>query len=322
MTYQKPNPKWPVFLRNFIRDTNLLATIYNAGWIFFDKILRVVIGVLVGAWVARYLGPSQFGELAYCIAFIAIFQSIANLGLDGVAVREISKNNHEASVILGTIFELRLFFGMLLWVLAIIIYGFTNSFYDQGIWIIGFIGVSMVFQAADAVDLWFQGRTQSKRTVLAKSTAYLISNGIKIVFILMQAPLIAFSIVIAVESALTALALFIAYKKFPSEGSWKRINSLSKVLLKESWPYLISGLSIVIYMRIDQLMLKHMLGVFDLGLYSAVIPIASIWSVIPNAIILSIAPYMSKEYLKGSNVFNNKLTLIFRLLWGISIIIN
>ena len=61
----------------------------NTSWMFAEQILRMIAGLLVGIWVARYLGPEQFGVFSYAIAFAAIFGSIAKLGLDGIVVRDL-----------------------------------------------------------------------------------------------------------------------------------------------------------------------------------------------------------------------------------------
>ena len=290
-------------------------------WIFFDKILRALLGVLVGAWVARYLGPSQFGELAYCIAFIGIFQSVTNLGLDGIVVREIANDPRRANIVLGTTFQLRLLIGIASWIAALLIYGFTNSFADQGIWIIALVGAGMIFQVADTVDLWFQGNSQSKRTVLAKISAYIFSNAIRIALILLEAPLIAFAGVIALEGVLTAFALHFSYKRFPCHGMWQKHYPEAKKLLKESWPYLISGLSIMLYMRIDQLMIKEMLGERELGIFAAIIPISSLWNMIPVAICASVAPMFARKRVEGIENFNASLVKMFRLFWALCLIV-
>ena len=93
---------------SFKTRPNHIAILKNSSWLFTDKLLRLGLGVLVGAWVARYLGPLEFGELAFALAYIALFQSIANLGLDGIAVRDITQNESEAHSLLGTVFILRL----------------------------------------------------------------------------------------------------------------------------------------------------------------------------------------------------------------------
>jgi len=326
VTNSRDKPFWlrylpPVFREKLAGKINIFSAVANSAWIFLDKVLRAILGVVVGAWVARYLGPTDFGELSYCIAFIAIFQSLSRLGLDSIVVRNIAKNLHDSHITLGTLFLLKLLSGIICWISAIVIYGVFNSFEGQGIWIMGLIGLSIIFQASDVVDLWFQGNAENKRTVLAKIIVFLISNGLKVALILAYAPLMYFAIVIMIESALTALAFYISYLRFPSIDKWKGSNEMAKTLLLESWPYLISGISIMVYMRIDQLMIKSMLGQHALGIFAAVIPISNLWNMIPVTICSSIAPAMERKKLEGDLIFNSSLVRLFRIFWIMSVII-
>ena len=45
----------------------------NMGWLMFDRIVRMGMGLFVGVWVARYLGPIEFGSLNFAVAFVALF---------------------------------------------------------------------------------------------------------------------------------------------------------------------------------------------------------------------------------------------------------
>ncbi|HTF62329.1 MAG TPA: hypothetical protein VK638_06405, partial [Edaphobacter sp.] len=51
----------------------LRKIIGNMGWLFVDRFVRMGMGLFVGVWVARYLGPAQFGSLNFALAFIALF---------------------------------------------------------------------------------------------------------------------------------------------------------------------------------------------------------------------------------------------------------
>ena len=58
---------------------------------FWRKILRMIVGLFVGIWVARYLGPEQFGLFSYAQSFVGLFTAFPTLGLDGIAVLELVK---------------------------------------------------------------------------------------------------------------------------------------------------------------------------------------------------------------------------------------
>src|SRR5438132_9740832 len=69
-------------------SANLQNILGNLGWLMADRILRLGVGLIVGIWVARYLGPERFGIYNYAIAFVAMFSVLATLGLESIVVRD------------------------------------------------------------------------------------------------------------------------------------------------------------------------------------------------------------------------------------------
>lgn len=306
---------------HILAQASFLTVLKNSGWLFLDRFIRALLGLIIGAWVARYLGPSQFGKLAFYIALISLFQTICSLGIDGVVVREIAKTSNRANIILGTSFWFRFMSGFICWFLVMVGYAVLNGVNNQEIYILGLVGAALIFQSADVIDLWFQGKSQNKRGVIAKLFSYLVSSSIKVVLILNEASLIAFASVIALESALVAVTLFISYAYFPCGKKWIMSTTLGRKLIVECWPYIISGISIMIYMRIDQIMIKEMLGEFELGLFSVILPLSNIWNMLPVIICTIIAPYMARIQLESSEVFDQYLSYLFRSFWAICAIL-
>jgi O-antigen/teichoic acid export membrane protein len=311
------NSAWTTYLPGIIREwlegrPQLRKAIGNTGWLLFDRILRMIIGVTVGAWVARYLGPARFGELAYIIAFIAFFQVIAGLESDGFIVRDIARNQGDTGVILGTSLRLRIFSGIICWLIAITAMYLFHSDDRQLCLMTVIVGAMLVFQASDTVDLWFESQSQSKRTVLAKLASYLFSNGIRVVLLLTKAPLIAFAGVLCLESAALAAALIIAYRRFPTGGRWHADIAQAKKLLHLCWPFVATGVMITAYMRIDQIMLKEMLGEKELGIYAAALTLVQVWNVIPATLVASLAPFVARMKSRGEAEYQDALVIIFR----------
>src|SRR5690606_20458405 len=79
----------------------------NTLWMLSDQVLRLVAGLVVGIWVARYLGPTQFGVMNYVVAFVAIFGVLAKVGLDNILVRDLVARPEQSDVYLGTAFWLK-----------------------------------------------------------------------------------------------------------------------------------------------------------------------------------------------------------------------
>jgi O-antigen/teichoic acid export membrane protein len=292
-------------------NKSILSIAKNSGWLLLEKALRLILNVIVGVWMARHLGPSEFGELTYIIAYIAFFQAIANLGLDGITVRDISKGVFKANNILGTVFFLRLTVGVLAWIIAVAAAALANGWQDSIVLLTALVGSVLMFQAIDTIDLWFQSRSQSRSTALAKAMAYLLAGGFRVIMIISNAPLIMFAVAAVVEGALSALGLVYVYQKSSSMQRWMPNVETALRLLKESWPFILSGVSIMLYMRLDQIMIKEMIGVDQLGVFAAVIQLATIWQAIPVVLALSLAPFVAKAKMEGELTYWNTMHKIF-----------
>lgn len=283
----------------------------NAGWLFIERMVRLGLGLIVGAWVARYLGPEKYGLLSYFLAYIALFSSVANLGLDGIVVRECSKNPNSTSVIINTALSLRLVSGLICWVVSSLFLFFTEDF---GISLaIGLIvGCTLAPQSFDTIDLWFQSEGKNKISVYAKLTAFFISNLFKILLIFLKCDLYWFALLNLVEASMAATILFYAYKKNKQDIKISANYQLAKKLLMESWPYMLSSLSIVLYMRIDQIYIRQLLGDYYVGQYSVGIVFSQFWYFLPVIMSTSIAPHLAAIKCKSDVIYANYLIKIFR----------
>lgn len=307
------------FAARLQRQAGLLAIVHNTGWLFADKALRMGLGVLVGAWLARYLGPSQFGEISYILSFVAFFGALAQLGLDGVAVRDMARNEGDSPEILGTVLRLRLFAGFASWGLAILIMKVLRPTDGQALLLIMIAGAALVLQAADTVDLWFQSKVQSKRTIVSKTSAYLVASSLKIFLIVTKSPLVAFMFVSVAELAISAAILWWSYRQYPAERRWRWQNKRAFMLLREGVPYLLAGLAVMIYMRIDQLMLRSMVGDHELGVFSAALPLSTALYFVPMALCTSVAPMFARLRQRDLAAYEEAVSRLFSVMWWVMI---
>lgn len=114
--------------------------------------------------------------------------------------------------------------------------------------------------------------------------------------------MIYFAWIIFGEAALEASGFVLVYqlKKCPFKLEWN--TEIAKSLLHESWPLILSGLSIILYMKTDLVMLGSIVGEEAVGIYSSATKISEIWYFIPNIIIASVSPsiYAAKEKNKNN----------------------
>ena len=138
----------------------------NTGWLFVEKILRLIVGLFVGVWVARHLGPEKYGLFSYSASFAGLFTIIATLGLDGLVVRQLVKDESRRDELIGTAFWLKLmgFLGVLE-ILAIAVNFTSNDTYTNTLVFI--IASASIFQSIYVLDLYFQSKVITKYVVYA-----------------------------------------------------------------------------------------------------------------------------------------------------------
>jgi O-antigen/teichoic acid export membrane protein len=295
----------------------------NTSWLFAEQILRMTIGLFVGIWVARYLGPSQFGLFSYVQAFVFIFASIASLGLDSILVRELVKDENKRDVLMGTAFLLKFMSAFIVFVLILIVLEFTSDdHYTNTLAMI--VASATIFQSFNVISFYFQSTVLSKYTVYATSISFLISSIVKIVLITIEAPLVAFAWVILIDSILIAVGLVYFYIKNNSIVSIKKLTfklDIAVSLLKDSWPVIISGIAIVVYIKIDQLMIKEFLGDGAVGQYAAAVRLSEVWYFVPMVLATSLFPAIINAKKISQELYYERLQKFYSMMFWTSIAI-
>lgn len=287
---------------------NRLKILTNASWLLADRILRMGLSLVVGVWVARYLEPDQFGLYNYAFAIALIFNTVANLGLDGIVVRNLVRDPDRKNELLGTTIGLKLLAQVAAIALAIgsIMVIRPTDFLSH--WLVGIITVGMLFEGFYGIDFWFQSQTQSKYSTLAKTTAFVASSIVKVIFIQIKAPVTFFAAAYLVETAVTALGLLWFYR---SQGhlikAWTFCRKTAIALLTDSWTLIISSFVVMIYMRIDQIMLGQLVNDRAVGLYSAAVKISELWYFVPTALTSSVYPSMIQARAVSAEKYANQI---------------
>jgi O-antigen/teichoic acid export membrane protein len=171
---------------------------FNTGWLMADKVLRLFVGLFVGVYVARYLGPEQFGLLNFAMSFVALFGAFAKLGLDGIVVRNAVQNPDSRDELLGTAFGLRIIGGL---VLLAVVFGAIQLTDSDPLTqlIVMIIAAGHVLQAFQVIELYFQSQVLARLASIAGIAGLLVSSAIKLALIWSGASLVCFSWVMVVE---------------------------------------------------------------------------------------------------------------------------
>jgi len=291
----------------------------NTSWLLAEKIFRSVVLLVVGVYVTRYLGPDRLGILSYAMSFVALFMPLAVLGLDEIVIRELVKDETKKNELLGTSFFLKLtgaFFALAILYIAVHLIS-DDSFTNLLIFI---IALSAVFQSFNVIDFYLQSKVLSKYVVYANIASLTVSSFVKLFLVWTQAPLLYFAAVSLMESMILAIGLLIIYSRQRLNiFEWNLRVKLAVRLLRDSWPLMLAGLAISIYMRIDQVMIKHMLDSEAVGQYAAAVRLSEMWYFIPMIVCSSLFPAVVNAKKQSEELYNARLQKLYSLMLWIAI---
>jgi O-antigen/teichoic acid export membrane protein len=291
----------------------------NTSWLFFERFLRMGISFVVSIFVVRYLGPKDFGLFSYALSFFWLFGSLSTLGLESITTREIVKHPDKKDEINGTVFYLRIAGS----ICAIFLIGITLLLTGEDTFTAALIMIlsgSFLFQSFSVIEYYFRGIVQAKYNAYALSASVILASVFKIILILLKAPLIYFVISVVFEYAVLAIGLVGVYRyNNLSIFSWKYSKTFASSLLKDSWPLALSGIVVMVYMRIDQIMIKNMMSVEAVGYYSVAVRLSEAWYFIPVTLCNSIFPAIVNAKNVSLEFYNNRMQKLYDLLTWLAI---
>ena len=284
----------------------------NTAWLSGHQVLRLAVGLMVGILVARHLGPEQFGMYSFALALVAIASSISSLAADSVVTREIVTDPRSIHVVLGSQFALKTV-GSLLAVATVFTVAWLHRERSETA-IVALAAISLLFSPFEGIAIWFQAEQRPKAAVLSKTVAFLVASFIRVVLVFGGASVVAFATLFSLEAALSAVALAFTYHKYGEQlWNWKVSRSYVGKLFHDSWPLLFAGISSMLYMRLDVVMLNEMHSAHETGIYGAATRISEAWNFVPMALMVALQPVLLRTKRDDQALFIKRMEILYVL---------
>jgi len=292
----------------------------NVGWLFWDRLLRMGLGLFVSALTTRMLGPSGYGLINWASAWAANFAIVAGLGLDNIVVRDLIRFPESKNSILGTTFAMKLVAGVIALILSvgsIMVFrphvGTSEHYLEILVALYAGIPIMLAF---DTIDFWYQSQVASQYTVYVKSPAYLIMSFVRLWLIHIHASPAAIAATMLVEATISAVGLFVSYRlNRHAIREWKFETRWMKALLKDSWPVVLTAFAIASQTKIDQLMLGVMVDRATVGQFSAAVGMVEAFGFLPMVIYTAVAPNIIQSRGVSEDLFYARMRNLYRIMF-------
>lgn len=283
----------------------------NSVWMMLEKFISIFGLIFVTSYVAKYIGPANFGKIALVTTIFTFVQSLVWFGNQEILFKRVSKNVQSGLKYLHATQTIRMILFLIISIPILFILFLLSDF------------LTLIFGVATALSTFYL--TQDIFNIYNNATLKSYINAISNTMGLIIALLVRYFIVeynfsyefLALPIVLVTLIPYLIKNKF--------FNKKHRILATNSRKYnryyfitgsslLLSTLSIAFYTQITNFLLGVLKSTYDLGVYAAAIPIGMSWSFINVAIITSVLSKIYSERSKYQSylmIFQLNLIIIF-----------
>lgn len=285
----------------------------NASWIVFSKLIKAILTLIVTMIMARKLGPNNYGLINYAASLVSFVIPVMKLGIDSTLVHDIINHPHEEGKYVGTSIIANVISGLLC-ILGIIVFVlFANCGETETIIVCSLYSITLLFQAIEIVQYWFQAKLLSKYPSIAMLIAYIITSLVQILILLFGGNIYLFAISYSLEFLIISFMLLFLYKKDSPQKLDYSFDTF-KLIFNKSKYYIIASMMITIFAHTDKIMIKFMIGNENVGYYSAALTCASMFSFVFAAIIDSFRPVIFEKKKVSNKQFEKYITSLYSII--------
>lgn len=286
-----------------------------------EKIFTMGIAMVVSIFVARYLGPENYGILSYAISITSLFAIATHMGLSGLAVRELVNYPEENEELMGTIFGIKFLAALVAMTGFLIFLYLSGDSSEIEFWVQLIVSGTILLKPFEVFDFWFQAKVKAKYSSIVRATASISLSVIKIGLVVLGAQLLLFAGAHLFQAILLGILFVFFFKKVARIPliSWNFNFSRAKELLSQGWMIMAGAIFAMVYIKIDQVMLRWLIDAEEVGVYSVAAKLSEAWYFIPSMIVASLFPKLLELRKKNEGQFKKRLQQLFDLLFGIAL---
>ena len=291
----------------------------NSLWIFLGLLSSAAISLVTILFLTRYLGPEKFGLYSVALSLTSLFIPLSNLGLDLHLTRTVSANPKSLTRELAHTLSAKTILSAIVWILIIL----TASLLKYSTVLIGYVALFGISMLVGSMAQSFIASIRAIRKMRYESISIFTGKMAILFGVLFMIIIKANITMIILANLLGMIVLFMTSLYFLKLqiGHLDIYFSLKgiKSRLESAFPFGLASIFVVIYYRIDTVMLSKMVDINEVGIYNSAYNIVLASMILSSPIAVSLFPALSAIYSKNKNeadhIFNKGVS--FSVLLGL-----
>ncbi len=276
--------------------TNIIVK--NTAVIFAARIIVSFLSFAAIFYIARKFGVEDYGKYALALSFVALFTPLGDLGMDMFLTREVAKDKKNLKNILGNVLAMKM-------VLAGMVFGLVFLAVN----LMGYpeLTKSLVYVASVSVILTIYANSFLSSFRAFEKMEY---EGLSLILAKLLTTVMVFALIFLKKSLLWMMwaqvmgavllflssLVFLRFKFTPP--SLKVEFGLWRKLIAGGLPFALTYFLVMVYFKIDSVMLSKMVGDEAVGAYNAAYNLVFAFMIISYAIVSSLFPAIAFNYSK------------------------
>ena len=270
----------------------------NSLWMMLEKFLGIFGLIFVNSYMAKYIGPENFGKLAFTTSIFIFVQTLSWFGAQNILFKRFSENVQSGIRLAISTQLMRNGIYFIISIFTLIYLWFSS---DTLTFIFG-IGnfIASYFLVNDFFSIHNNSQLISIVNALTNIIGLFLALTLRFVLVLFEADAytMIFPIIIMamIPFFLRKIYFYKKYRKIQNKKNNKKYNNY---MFMTGGSLVLSTLSIVLYTQISNIFLAKFTSFADLGVYNVALTLGAAWNFINIALITS---YFSRIYATSNDL--------------------
>ncbi len=281
-----------------------------------EKLIKMVSHLVMLILLARFLGTEELGQLMYCLALASIFIFLNGLGLDTLLTKQFIDRPSKKHSYLQHALIARLIAGVICIILInIVAIWLVDESYRLLLFIISLYHLLMPFTV---FDWYLQAEGKGELSAIALIFGHITGFIFRLICLYLGGDILWLGFAYFLEALVLAGSLFLIVRRQNSRFSGPISPERIKNMVTTASPLIVSGAVVLLYMKVDQLMLGYMINESEVAVYVAATRLSEAWYFVGLTLIGVYFPLLL-QILNEKGIASYRLTIINMgswLIWG------
>ena len=295
--------------------------IRNSLWMLVEKSISLFGLIFIISAVAKYTGPSIYGEISLAASIFIVIKTVAQLGLDQIFFKYVSQKKPFHFLFFKNATQLVSSIYLILSIIVIAVSYFYAS--TTGFYFIIATFLAYYFNSVDLLNAYYEGVLLSKINVLANVVGLLISLVMRWGIVLLEMDYIYLCLPIVIMTLIPFLIKrFIYYNnyskgsKFISQSTIKSKKYIT-YFLGAGIPLMLAVITATVNGQASNFLLGYIENTASVGIFSIAFVLAGAWCIVPTTLIMS---YMTSIYSINNNDYEKYIKTSSKILLNIGLL--